>query len=214
MDTPDYGHVKKYPNVYEPAEDTFLLLDALEKDQDYLKKLKPRLCLEVGGGSGVVLSFVKSILGNSTQYLSTDRNPQAVQCIKETFSVNGGAVDVIRTDLVSGIEKKNQIDVLIFNPPYVVTYNEEIDKDFIASTYAGGDCGRVVMDRFFPYVKSLLSDNGVFYLVVIKENKPEEIIQLFKEKYEMKGVISMERKAGPELLKIIKFTQNSLKIQS
>ena len=52
----------------------------------------------------------------------------------------------------------------------------------------------------------------MFYLVVIKENKPEEIIQLFKEKYEMKGVILMERKAGPELLKIIKFTQNSLKV--
>ena len=59
---------------------------------------------------------------------------------------------------VSGIEKKKQVDVLIFNPPYVVTYNEEIDKDFVASTYAGGDCGRVVMDRFFPNVNSLLSE--------------------------------------------------------
>lgn len=48
--------------------------------------------------------------------------------------------------------------MLIFNPPYVVTYNEEIDKDFVASTYAGGDCGRVVMNRFFPNVSSLLSE--------------------------------------------------------
>jgi len=209
MATPFYNHVKKYPNVYEPAEDTFLLIDALEKDQNYLLNLKPRLCLEVGGGSGIVLSFVKSILGNSAQYLSTDRNPEAVECIKETFLVNGGEVDVIKTDLVSGIDKKKQVDVLIFNPPYVVTYNEEIDKDFVASTYAGGDCGRVVMNRFFPNVSSLLSENGVFYLVVIKENKPEQIIKLFKEEYKMDGEIIMERKAGPELLKIIKFTRNS-----
>lgn len=40
MATPFYNHVKKYPNVYEPAEDTFLLIDALEKDQNYLLNLK------------------------------------------------------------------------------------------------------------------------------------------------------------------------------
>lgn len=49
----------------------------------------------------------------------------------------------------------------------------------------------------------------MFYLVVIKENKPEEIIRLFKQKYKMNGEIIMERKAGPEFLKIIKFTRNS-----
>jgi len=29
-------------------EDTFLLLDSLEEDQEYIKELKPKICLEIG----------------------------------------------------------------------------------------------------------------------------------------------------------------------
>ena len=69
--TPDLSHLtrKDYDLVYEPAgtkptspaqtvphiliffptaEDTFILLDALEKDADELKRLQPSVCLEVG----------------------------------------------------------------------------------------------------------------------------------------------------------------------
>ena len=40
--TPDFSHLTQvdYDHVYEPAEDTFLLLDALEKDAGYLKNLR------------------------------------------------------------------------------------------------------------------------------------------------------------------------------
>ena len=30
------------------TEDTFLLLDSLEEDQEYIKQLKPKICLEIG----------------------------------------------------------------------------------------------------------------------------------------------------------------------
>ena len=40
--TPLYPHLRspEFRDVYEPAEDTFLLLDALEKEQCFLDKLR------------------------------------------------------------------------------------------------------------------------------------------------------------------------------
>lgn len=40
--TPSFAHMKQedYEIVYEPAEDTFLMMDALEKDAIFLKERK------------------------------------------------------------------------------------------------------------------------------------------------------------------------------
>ena len=39
------------------------------------------------------------------------------------------------------------------------------------AAWAGGVKGREVMDRLFVQVASLLSDVGVFYVVVVKDNQ-------------------------------------------
>lgn len=40
-------------NVYEPAEDTFLLLDALQAELPQLLALLPALCVEIGCAASV-----------------------------------------------------------------------------------------------------------------------------------------------------------------
>lgn len=55
---------------------------------------------------------------------------------------------MIQSDLLCGFRRDHQIDVLIFNPPYVVTSSEEVNEgEVIARAYAGGHRGREVMDR-------------------------------------------------------------------
>jgi len=48
--TPDLSHLtaSEYEHVYEPSDDTFLLLDALELDRPVLDLCTPNLCVEVG----------------------------------------------------------------------------------------------------------------------------------------------------------------------
>ena len=61
--TPLYRHVGRgaFSDAYEPAEDTFLLLDALEASAGELTGVE--ICLEVGSGSGVVSAFLASVIG-------------------------------------------------------------------------------------------------------------------------------------------------------
>ena len=49
--TPDTSHLRKSEyrdSVYDPAEDTFALIDALEEDANELQASPPRLCVEIG----------------------------------------------------------------------------------------------------------------------------------------------------------------------
>ncbi|KJZ73650.1 hypothetical protein HIM_06983 [Hirsutella minnesotensis 3608] len=65
LPTPDTSHVP-YERVYEPSEDSFLLLDTLSSDgeRQFLRQTvavdgdPAPLVVEVGTGSGVVLAFV------------------------------------------------------------------------------------------------------------------------------------------------------------
>ncbi|XP_066226503.1 methyltransferase N6AMT1 isoform X2 [Saccopteryx leptura] len=181
--TPVYAHVGRgaFSDVYEPAEDTFLLLDALEAAVAELPRVE--ICLEVGSGSGVVSTFLASMIGPQALYMCTDINPEAAACTLETARCNRVHIQPVITDLVKGLlpRLKEKVDLLVFNPPYVVTPPEEVGSHGIQAAWAGGRNGREVMDRFFPLVPDLLSPRGLFYLVTIKENNPgAEENQLFQ----------------------------------
>ncbi|XP_077411209.1 methyltransferase N6AMT1 isoform X4 [Vanacampus margaritifer] len=68
--TPLYDHAARgdFSEVYDPSEDSFLLIDALEKDAQKLQQMRPCVCVEVGSGSGVVSAFLASLLGPSAIY--------------------------------------------------------------------------------------------------------------------------------------------------
>ncbi|KAI8994661.1 S-adenosyl-L-methionine-dependent methyltransferase [Pilobolus umbonatus] len=208
--TPDLSHIDKkdYDKVYEPAEDTFLLLDALEEDGLLIKSLKPVICLEIGSGSGCVTTLLAKIVGNTNAiFFTTDINPFACKTTVQTGIKNDiTQIECIRTSLVDGIlpRLKNKIDILCFNPPYVVTTHEEVGSHGIEAAWAGGIDGREVIDQLLPYIKDILSPQGIFYLLLINENKPAEVVNIMIDKYGMKAEIIMQRRAGREKQYIVK----------
>ncbi|NXS92202.1 HEMK2 methyltransferase, partial [Jacana jacana] len=213
LPTPRYDHLGAkgpFEDVYEPAEDTFLLLDALERDAARLREAGIEICLEIGSGSGVVSTFLaSSIIGSNALYICTDINPMAAYCTLETALLNNVHLQPVITDLVKGLSPRlnGKVDLLLFNPPYVVTPSEEVESRGIEASWAGGKKGREVMDRVFPLVPDLLSPGGLFYLVTIKENDPDEILETMK-KSGLEGTRVLSRQAGQEMLTILKFRKS------
>lgn len=190
LPTPDYG--KLHDSVYDPAEDSFILLDALEADAAELRARKPTICLEIGSGSGIASTFLSTIVEpSSALFLSTDINPHACLATLATSNLNQAHLNPINTNLVSPIleriEAAGGADVLVFNPPYVPTEEDELTKTQleaeIGATWAGGADGMVVTDIVLDLLPRILNPNGgTLYLVAVSANQPAQIIATMAER--------------------------------
>ncbi|PSC68421.1 hemK methyltransferase family member 2 [Micractinium conductrix] len=193
-----------YRDVYEPAEDSFALVDALAAHAHTWRRAPPRLCLEVGCGSGYVVCSLALLLrgaGAAAQLLATDINPAAAAATAETLEAHGvhSRVDVLLTDLALVLlpALAGRVDVLVFNPPYVPTPEEEVERGGIAAAWAGGERGRRVVDRLLPLVPALLSPRGEMFMVAVHENEPEELLALMRDAG-LEARVALQRKADEE----------------
>ncbi|TFK41291.1 S-adenosyl-L-methionine-dependent methyltransferase [Crucibulum laeve] len=213
LPTPDLSHLSTddFEVVYEPAEDTFLFLDALEADAETLKDLKPSICLEIGSGSGCLSAFLGNILGPSVLYLCTDINPHACKCTEMTGTQNKVFLEAINVSLAFPLHDrlKHNVDIILFNPPYVPTLSNEAvgaqSLGTIGGAWAGGMDGMEVTNTFLQYVEQLLSARGRFYLVALKQNNIPIIRQSMLNSHGLRSEIVLQRRAGIEHLFIIRF---------
>ncbi|EGB08692.1 N6-adenine specific methyltransferase-like protein, HemK [Aureococcus anophagefferens] len=192
----DHASFADWDAVYEPAEDTFLLLDALFAERSSLRALGDATVVEVGPGSGVVSAYVAALLAaQAPRVVCVDVNPRACALSARTAAANGARVDVVRGDLATRVRRRpsaarkasrgarrclarGSVDVLVFNPPYVPTPRAEVGGAGIEASWAGGDRGREVLDRLLPDVTRALSPRGRFYVVVVEENDPDDIARI------------------------------------
>ncbi|XP_060805434.1 methyltransferase N6AMT1 [Amyelois transitella] len=204
METPYQNHIAKadFDHVYEPAEDSFLLIDALERDLDFLKAKNPTFCLEVGSGSGVVITALGMALPNAF-CISTDINFKACEMTKTTAKYNKVLMDSVNMDLAVSFVN-NKFDVILFNPPYVVTETSECGTCDITASWAGGDKGREVTDRLLDMIPKKLAQDGIFYLLLIEENIPNEVVEIMA-KFGYKSQLIVSRKLRNEQQLVMKF---------
>ncbi|KKH48944.1 HemK2/MTQ2 family protein methyltransferase [Methanosarcina sp. 1.H.A.2.2] len=180
--------------VYEPAEDSFLLADAA------LEEAEPGMhILEIGAGSGFVSAVLRANI-KGIRVLATEINPHAARCAK----ANG--VEVIRTDLFKGLKPENRktsFDLILFNPPYLPTSEEEKVPGWLNYAFDGGASGRETLDRFLDEVRNYLSPGGKI-LVLISSITGLEAVKEKMEKMGFKVDVVGRKKISFEELMVVR----------
>ncbi|ODM94710.1 eRF1 methyltransferase catalytic subunit MTQ2 [Orchesella cincta] len=213
--------------VYEPAEDSFLLLDALE--QDLVKSFEESgsddvlNILEVGCGSGIVSTALakseKLLNGRLPCVFALDVNPNACLLTNKTGEANQVATSSLHTILLDGrFCSRNpfrfQFDLVICNPPYVPILAGENTEDensgLLQQSWDGGPDGNTFIIPFLSNVRHLLNNNGSLYLLLSSWNNPEMLVQDVANPNGLTGVQVIKRTAGRERLSVWKFQKKGL----
>ncbi len=149
------SHVTR--NVYEPAEDSFLIADQIPY-------YRSKRTLDLGTGCGI-LALVSA--EKAQEVVVKDINPFASSCAKMNSELNGldFKIEVLVGDLFDPIRTKRRFDLIVFNPPYLPELNIPLEDYYLNSAWSGGSDGRRVTDRFLEEFPRYLERNGNVLLV-------------------------------------------------
>lgn len=147
--------IYKHPEVYEPAEDTFLFaenLDIQRRDE----------VLEIGTGTGLIAVYTAQ---RTKRVVATDINEHAVKCaLKNTITNKTYNIELRQGDLFEPVEGE-KFDLILFNTPYLPTSEDEKLDEELNAAFDGGLEGRDTIDRFIEEVKEYLNEEGRVQLV-------------------------------------------------
>lgn len=185
--------IELHPEVYDPAEDSFLLLDTIHVDsQDTV--------LEIGSGCGVV---ALECARQGARVLCTDINPFAVQLTCYNLEKNRrllkGSVEVRQGDLFSVLQRNETFDVIVFNPPYLPTSKKEKVGGWFDAATDGGTDGLHVTTRFVCGVKKHLSPQGHAYVIFSSLSPRSTLENLLKKARFTFEVVARHKCDGEEI---------------
>lgn len=168
--------IDESPDVYPPSEDSLLLIRSFHV-------IPGERVLELGCGSGIVsLHCAKA----GAEVTAGDINPSAVKLTKKNAQRNNLDVEVLLTDVYSGVAGK--FDTVVFNLPYL-----PVDDDVpLAEAWSGGEDGLGPLPRMFEGVDTYCNEGWRFIVVVsslMDENKLDSLLSPYK--VEVLGELSL-----------------------
>ncbi len=158
-------------NVYNPAEDSYLLADNLEIQEG-------QSVLEIGTGSGIVAMYASRLTDRITV---TDINFDACELARRNFEDNGiEGIEILFGNLFEPVGNR-KFDVILFNTPYLPTEDDDVIDDTINYAFDGGVNGRKVIDLFLNEVGNHLNDGGIVQLIQSSLSGNQETLSMLDE---------------------------------
>jgi len=150
-----------HPQVYEPAEDTFFLLDSVNIG-------KKDTVFEIGTGTGII---ALSCAQKGASVICSDINPYAVRLaqknVKENIHLLKGSIQIRQGTLFSVLKPDEYFDTIIFNPPYLPTTTDEQRKSdlWFNAAVDGGKTGLDITNGFLKNISKHLKPKGKGYFI-------------------------------------------------
>lgn len=147
--------VRESDEVYRPAEDSYLLLRALDLTD-------AASFLEIGTGTGLIALHA----ARQVPTLATDISPLATGLARANARRNDVSLNITRADLFSGL--CGAFDVIAFNPPYLPLRPR---GGWLDRAWSGGLGGEEVILRFLHDLPPFVARGGVTYLLLSAQNQ-------------------------------------------
>lgn len=139
--------------VYEPADDSLLLMEAVKYARGDV--------LELFAGSGVVGLAAAEKAKN---VILADINEDAIHMINKRIEEKGLAnCKAVKSDLFSGLNGK-VFDVIYMNPPYLPDVGRE--KNSVENALVGGEEGYEITLEALHQSRDHLRSDGEIYLII------------------------------------------------
>ena len=164
-----------------PRYETEYLIELTLKEIKIMNLDNPKI-LDLCTGSGAIGLTLKSLLPSSEVTLS-DISKDALMVANKNKNELNLDVNIIESDLFKNIPGK--FDVIISNPPYVMT-NETLPKDVLYEPHLALYSGPKGIDHIEEIFKNIKSHLNNKYLIALEINEKSEtdIINLIKTYFE------------------------------
>ena len=146
------------PGVFKPHSDSLLLAAQLSREP----RLAGASVLDLCTGSGLLA--IEAARRGAREVTAVDVSRRAVLATRLNARLNGVRVRVVRGDLFRAVDGR-RFDLIVSNPPYLPSQQEELPLRGAARAWEGGPDGRTFIDRICRQARAHLEPDGILLLL-------------------------------------------------